>query len=72
MGGEMNLDKAQELADAHWSYVENLLRAHNVYEEDIKIAKFNYISAFMHGWKHALEDSPDVYYQGVVKVGGTD
>jgi len=48
---------ATELADAHWSYVEELLMAHQVPAAMVDNAKFHYKSAFIHGYKHAMEDS---------------
>ena len=41
------------LAENHWEYVETTLRAHGAPEEDILIARHHYITAFVHGYKHA-------------------
>ena len=51
----MNLDKAKELAEAHWSYVEKVLLTTDPHV-DVTVAKFHYISAFIHGFKHAYEE----------------
>jgi len=52
----MNLDVAKELADAHWSYIEKLLEAHEVDRDIIKASRYHYITAFVHGYKHAIEE----------------
>ena len=49
-------DRGQELAEAHWSYIEELLEAHNELENITALVKFHYISAFIHGYKHAMEN----------------
>lgn len=56
---DISVDPAKELAEAHWGYVESLLTAHQVKAELIDNAKFHYISAFVHGYKHAVEDMTD-------------
>ena len=45
------------LASDHWQYIESVLKQHG--EEDSVIAKcgHHYKAAFLHGWKHAKEDS---------------
>lgn len=47
---------SKELATAHWSYVEQLLTSHEVSEYTRGIVKFHYISAFIHGYKHAIDE----------------
>jgi len=49
-----NTEKVIELAEAHWKYVEAVLEAHNVHNVD-EIG-FHYKSAFIHGYKHGVED----------------
>jgi PP-loop superfamily ATP-utilizing enzyme len=53
----------KELAYAHWGYVRELLEAHEETDAVIERCGFHYVSAFLHGYKHALEDighgSPD-------------
>jgi hypothetical protein len=53
------LAKARETAEAHWNFIEALLQAH--VEEDSVIEKcgFHFVEAFVHGYKHALEDMKD-------------
>ena len=50
--------KLEKMIDAHWAYIESLLRCHNASQAELKTAEFHYKSAFKHGWKHAKEDSP--------------
>lgn len=51
-----NLPKtSKQLADEHWGYIEALLKAHEE-EFNIKQIEFHYKSAFIHGYKHAMED----------------
>ena len=57
---DMERNKQQDeitLASAHWQYIESVLKQHG--EEDSVIAKcgHHYKAAFLHGWKHAKEDS---------------
>ena len=52
----VNYDRANELADAHWGYVSEVLKKHMVSDNMIEIAGFHYKSAFVHGYKHAIED----------------
>jgi len=41
------------LAEAHWEYVESVLRAHGEAEDVIAKCAHHYKTAFAHGWKHA-------------------
>ena len=53
----MSTNRAEQLADEHWdNYVGPLAEAHGSTPLEYDIAKFHYKSAFMHGYKHALED----------------
>lgn len=56
-GSEMTDDYLTKLIDAHWEYVEGILRAHRLEDPDINLAKFHYKTAFKHGYKHAREDA---------------
>lgn len=48
--------KGKELATKHWeSYIEPLLKFHGVEEVDLSIAKFHYISAGTHFFKHGVD-----------------
>lgn len=46
----------KELAAAHWGYVKSTLLAHGITAEDLVTAEHHYLSAFIHGYKHAVED----------------
>jgi len=53
----IDTDRATELAEAHWSYVQGVLEATSALsQEEIDMCAFHYISAFEHGYKHARED----------------
>lgn len=55
--------RAKELANAHWSYIEGLLLAHyGSVTPDIEVARFHYLSAAEHFYKHAIEDIEAGYY----------
>lgn len=45
----------EELAQAHWDYVASVLKAHGVDEQVIEVCGHHYRTAFVHGWKHAME-----------------
>ena len=46
-----------ELADKHWSYVEQMLKAHGEDEDIIRVIGFHYKTAMVHGFKHGREDT---------------
>jgi hypothetical protein len=46
---------AQEEAAKHWEYVEALMIALGTQKSIIDISRFQYISSFVHGWKHGQE-----------------
>ena len=46
----------EKLVDDHWSYIRDLLKAHGINKELIKMSKFHYKTAFIHGYKHAKEE----------------
>ena len=45
----------EELAKAHWAYVESVLIAHGVPIEIIDQCGFHYKTAMVHGFKHGVE-----------------
>lgn len=47
---------AEALAEAHWSYIDGILIAHAQHESLREMIRYHYITAFKHGYKHALED----------------
>ena len=50
------------LVNAHWGYIEDLLKAHGETEDTIALVSFHYKSAFKHGYKHAEEDNEELDY----------
>jgi len=46
-----------ELVDKHWSYVEQMLKAHGEDEDIIRVIGFHYKTAMVHGFKHGREDT---------------
>jgi len=53
-------DVANDLAKEHWSYVSSVLSAHNVDPKYIEPANHHYMQAFIHGYKHGIEDHEDI------------
>ena len=49
-------ERAEKLASEHWGYVEKLLAVHKIPENTIELVGHHYISAMVHGYKHAIED----------------
>lgn len=47
--------RIERLAEAHWVYVESVLRVHGESDDVIDKCGHHYRSAFVHGWKHAEE-----------------
>ena len=45
----------EQLAAAHWQYVEGLLELHGVNAEDVEIIGWHYRAAMVHGFKHGME-----------------
>lgn len=48
--------RANDLAEAHWNHTEGILAVHNVTAAAIAACGYHYKTAFIHGYKHALED----------------
>lgn len=48
--------RAESLAEAHWSYIMGLMESTGVDQKIIDACAYVYITAFIHGYKHALED----------------
>lgn len=51
------MTRAEELAHAHWGYIEGILAVHNVTIDEITACGYHYKTAFVHGYKHALQDN---------------
>ena len=54
--------EVKQLIAEHWSYVEGMMVAHNITPNDLRVAKFHYLTAMLHGWKHAKEDSGEAVF----------
>ena len=50
------ISNAHKLASDHWDYINELLESHGVPAESRAICQFHYVSAFIHGYKHAEEE----------------
>ena len=46
---------AEDVAFAHWRYIEGVLQTHSIDPADIEMVGYHYRTAFVHGWKHADE-----------------
>ena len=51
----MALKKPEDLAEEHWAYIRNLLMVHGEDDSVIEKIGWHYTTAFVHGYKHALE-----------------
>ena len=52
---ERNRSSLERMVDAHWDYIESVLRIHGEDEDVIEKCGHHYRTAFLHGWKHADE-----------------
>jgi len=50
------MDRAKELAENHWEWVRGLLESLQTPEFIVDVIAFFYITAFEHGYKHAMQD----------------
>ena len=51
----------KKLAQEHWnSYIRSLIKTHENSPERLKLAKFHYVSAFTHGYKHGQEAKDEI------------
>ena len=51
------MDKSKELANAHWNYIRGVLDNTPLGDKVIEVIEFHYITAFIHGYKHGVEDT---------------
>ena len=49
--------RAKKLAEEHWRYVGDLLLTHGEPEHNVNVIGWHYKAAFIHGYKHAMEDA---------------
>jgi len=47
----------EKLAWAHWSYIEKILKTARVNVKELESIKIHYTTAFIHGYKHGVEDT---------------
>lgn len=57
---EINLDEVKALVDAHWKYVEGILRLDGRSEGTVKEIGWHYRSAMLHGYKHGVEAATEL------------
>ena len=51
------MDIAEKLAEAHWSYIKELLLTHGEHIDNVEKIGFHYKSAMIHGYKHGVADA---------------
>lgn len=49
------LTEAERLAEAHWDYIDGIMIAHQQQDNVRNVCRYHYVTAFVHGYKHALE-----------------
>lgn len=49
--------RVKKLANDHWYYVGALIEQHEANPDVIEMCEFHYKSAFIHGYKHGVEDT---------------
>jgi hypothetical protein len=54
-------EKSEALAKAHWGYVESVLLTHGLNSLFVKDIGFHYQTAFIHGYKHGVQDTEEGY-----------
>ena len=52
-------EEFRERAEAHWKYVEQVIRLHGESEMVIQKIGFHYKTAIIHGYGHGYEDKED-------------
>lgn len=60
----MNNDQKQrveQLADEHTEYIQGILEAHDEPEDVQRMILHHYRTAFIHGYKHGVEDSDEQF-----------
>jgi hypothetical protein len=53
------LKKAATLAEEHWSYLRGVLEMDELLPKEIARIGYHYKTAFIHGFKHCLEEKGD-------------
>ncbi len=50
-------EKAEQLAEAHWKYVREVIESSSIIKEEfVSLIGFHYKSAMIHGYKHGRVD----------------
>ncbi len=53
----MNKETVEKLAKEHWDYIKELINVHILLDEEtLAMLRFHYITAFIHGYKHAINE----------------
>jgi len=47
----------EKLAWDHWNYIEGILRTQGIEVKQLETIKYHYTTAFIHGYKHGVEDT---------------
>lgn len=55
-GWQRKENNVRQLAISHFDYIGRVLEAHGEDENTIDKIRFHYIEAFVHGYKHSMED----------------
>lgn len=50
------MNKVEDLAQEHWDYIRDTLKVHGESDDVIEKIGWHYTTAFVHGYKHAIED----------------
>jgi hypothetical protein len=50
------MDRAKELAEAHWGYIKGLLEQHGESARTIELIGWHYKTSMVHGYGHGAED----------------
>ncbi len=53
---EQDVERALQLAREHCAFIDELLTAHGCADHLRNVVRFHYSSAFVHGYKHAIDD----------------
>ena len=56
-------DKPHSLAFAHWDYLRKTLLVHGLSKKKVDIIGHHYTTAFIHGYKHGVEDTESCEYE---------
>lgn len=50
-------DEVKKLAEDHWAYLSNILKAHGENEHVLDLIGIHYKTAMVHGYKHGVQDT---------------